>query len=64
MGYEIQVRNFNNGTSLKLIIDTDDIETILEHIKTLKSDHEIIKIKKLVPIVPLSVIQTLEKNLF
>lgn len=61
MGYEITVKSFSQGTILKLIIDSVSIEAILGHIKTLQTDHEILKIKKQIPIVGIECVAALDQ---
>jgi TusA-related sulfurtransferase len=51
MGFEITIRNYDSGNILKIIIDTTSIEVIIGHIKSLQNGHDILKIKKIIPIV-------------
>jgi hypothetical protein len=51
MTYEITIKSFDTNQILKIIIDTVLIEDILKHVKELISGHEILKIKKQIPIV-------------
>ena len=62
MGYQLTLRKYSQDSLIRVNIDSDHIEAVLKQVKELIDEYHVLKIKKLIPIVTIDEVLSIQNS--